>query len=224
MRGRGGRRRRWGRRQPPRAFTLIELLVVIGIIAILIALLFPAISAARRQARSVQCQSNLRQLGQQLVIYSGQWNGWLYPPWAGGDSPPEQTWPALVFKGVWNPPLLICPVDIDPQMQRTYILNGHIMEHSIKLGWRDPAGGIAVSDLIVAGEKRATEGHYYMDTGNYSHVPELYRHGFRHGSNYLYMDWHVAPELPRPEREGAADPWDVPGLPSNYPTRGVAPK
>jgi prepilin-type N-terminal cleavage/methylation domain-containing protein len=51
-----------------RAFSLIELLVVIGIIAVLIALLLAARSRTRVHARSVQCQSNLRSIGQAMLI------------------------------------------------------------------------------------------------------------------------------------------------------------
>ena len=87
----------FGRRQPSRSgFTLIELLVVVAIIALLVAILVPAVSKAREQGRSAVCKSNLKQWGLTAALYAHNANDMVIPHVTGtahsGDSDAWQAW------------------------------------------------------------------------------------------------------------------------------------
>lgn len=62
-----------------RGFTLIELLVVIGIIALLIGIILPSLSAARKQAQGLKCGANLHDVATAMTSYLADWNG-TFPP------------------------------------------------------------------------------------------------------------------------------------------------
>lgn len=87
-----------GRSDRGAGFTLVELLVVIGIIAMLIAVLLPALAASRQQATNVKCLSNLRQLAQFAFAYCAENNGafplayWDYDK----DRSPEASWDYII--------------------------------------------------------------------------------------------------------------------------------
>lgn len=91
----------WKRRfaAPIRAFTLIELLVVIAIIAILAALLLPALARAKATAYRAQCTSNLKQWGIAYVMYAGDFQDFFPPDTAAPGGP---NWIAPNYTNFFN--------------------------------------------------------------------------------------------------------------------------
>lgn len=97
------------RRQAQAAFTLIELLVVVAIIAILAAMLFPALSQARARADEATCQNNLRQIGTALYGYATSIGNGYFPASSNQAGPQAGL---LVSLSDWIPsasPVWMCP-------------------------------------------------------------------------------------------------------------------
>ncbi|MCS7033704.1 MAG: type II secretion system GspH family protein [Phycisphaerae bacterium] len=98
-----------------RAFTLIELLVVIGIVAVLVAVLLPALSRARAAAATTQCLSNIRQLQVAQVAYAAANDNALI---AAGDGSEQGSWIGQLQPYAGAPLVRRCPSDLSPYFDR----------------------------------------------------------------------------------------------------------
>jgi prepilin-type N-terminal cleavage/methylation domain-containing protein/prepilin-type processing-associated H-X9-DG protein len=118
--------------RPRRGFTLIELLVVIAIIGVLIALLLPAVQAAREAARRAQCVSNLRQIGVALQNYHSALgcfpSGWLF-----NSSVPPATTSQPQFGGTFSAHVFMLPF-----LEQTSLYNAANFMVNI---WNSPTQG-----------------------------------------------------------------------------------
>src|SRR4051812_47558329 len=114
-----------------RGFTLVELLVVIGIIAILMSMLMPALSRAKQKANRIACVNNIRQINMAATMYAGDHdseyprraqmtNSWIFTlkSYYGNNSPTNNA-----SGKEWNSKILKCPIDRWMEW-RTYLING----------------------------------------------------------------------------------------------------
>lgn len=138
------------RQRSERAFTLVELLVVIAIIALLLAVLLPALGNARMQAKRVVSSSNMRQIGTAMEMYAGDWNGaapmithglqedrkylsWVFQlrPYLGGDRAAGSQQQAEQARADRLDQIRICPADPYgserlPAHSTSYTLNDYV--------------------------------------------------------------------------------------------------
>jgi len=133
-----------------RGFTLIELLVVIAIIAILAAILFPVFAQAREKARQTTCASNLHQVGQALLMYTGDYDETL--PWSTSSLLSGWTWYQSVD------PYVKTGVGPNGTTQKTFWLCPSFSNTAIPMQSGDPAPPppTATPDLRGATARMAT--------------------------------------------------------------------
>lgn len=202
-------------KQAPHGFSLIELVVLIGIIAILIAFLLPAMRLAQAQARTAQCASQLRQIGFALHAYANANHGWL-PAWSGWHTwPPGQSedepgpaWMIELMPYIGSPdsPVYNCPSWPGPNRCRNYFLetqwSGRSGRRAMKL-----SDITLSSQFILSGDKTNLAlspppfgtGSYQddVDPDDFGQVGALlwpWTGGFYmhfHGNNVLFDDVHV---------------------------------
>jgi len=150
--------------RPPnrQGFTLVELLVVIAIIAVLAALLLPALASARNAGRKAACLSNLRQIGLALHTYASDYRGRI--PW--GPKAPPFTSPAEFYPSTGSPTSLLslrsgAPVGLG------LLLAQHLASQPRVLFC--PAADQpldATTELARVGTTQAQGSYYYRHAGN----------------------------------------------------------
>ncbi len=115
-------------------FTLIELLVVIAIIALLLAILMPALQRVKKQAETVACKANLHEWALVLVMYTDDNDGLLMDGYGGGI---DGTWVGGLRDYYQEPKIRVCPTATKPMSEGARGAAGYTRgDRLARLAWR----------------------------------------------------------------------------------------
>jgi prepilin-type N-terminal cleavage/methylation domain-containing protein/prepilin-type processing-associated H-X9-DG protein len=169
------------RKSKIKVFTLIELLVVIAIIAILAALMLPAMQIAKHRSQRTQCLSQVRQIGQALYMYVGEYQDLLPDCSRLGPETTGDKLPALkdLLTPYGDSRLFHCPADVETTGSKAY--------------WFDPAIGTSYEWNSLLNRRQLDRAKFTI-AGLTISTPLLGDAEFFHQRkyrNYLYADGHA---------------------------------